>query len=586
MPIKFHLRKYLETDNVMKTILENLAPSNDGYIRSVIDGSIWKKRTQHLASKIIIPLNLFFDDFNSGDTVSPHAAQTSVCGIYYYIPSLPGYLLAKLVNILVAGYVLSTDRKEFSNEDLFSNLIDVLVDLETEGLQIKYEGRNLQVYFMIAFITGDNLGLSGILDMVESVRAHFYCRICKRNRTERETDVREYEETFRTIHNYEQDLKLNDVSLTGIKTNSIFNRIPSFHITYNMYFDVMHDVWEGICVYGLRHYLNYFINIKKLFSLDELNNRKNVFVFGSLNSSNIPNDIKDINITKTKVKMTASEIKTLTTFLPLIVGKLIPEQDEVWQHFCLLLKICHIVMLREIPNSMIETLRQLVTLHHAQYQTLFNDTLKPKHHNIVHYASFVVHSGTPRHQWAMRGEAKHRDAKQYSRINNNKINICKSLGIKVAYKFAFNVFNNMFITPLIDFNESKISKLPLAYEYHTLLGGKFQVNKDSASHVDKFWKQGSLFTKGTIFYIIERDLISMYELQAILTDDDKNLFLICYSIHSREFVEHIQSFEVTKINEPKMIFDIRNLQTFTINLHKVDGKLYFRYCNYVNILNT
>nr|XP_029723030.1 uncharacterized protein LOC115263789 [Aedes albopictus] len=330
MPIKFQLRKYLESPNVFKAVLHHLTPSGDGYIRTVVDGSIWKMRAAKMGSNIIIPLNLFFDDFNTTDTVSAHASSTSICGIYYYIPCLPGYVLSKLINILVAGYVLSEDRKFYGNEDLFTNLIEILIDLETEGLEITYEGQQIRVYFMLAFITGDNLGLSGILDLTESVRAHYYCRRCKRNREQREEDVVEYGDSLRTIQNYEYDLMLQDVSKTGIKNNSIFNKIPSFHIVYNVYFDLMHDLWEGVCVYGLGHCLNYFINVKKYLRLDELNRRKNMFVFGNLNSSNMPNDIKDINLSKSKIKMTASEVKTFVKFLPLIIGDKIPTNDNVW----------------------------------------------------------------------------------------------------------------------------------------------------------------------------------------------------------------------------------------------------------------
>lgn len=106
MPMKFQLRKYLESPNVLQTVLDHLSASEDGNIRSLVDGSIWKMKING-STKIIIPLNVFFDDFTTTDTVSPHAAGTSICGIYYYIACLPGFVLAKLVNILVAGYILS-----------------------------------------------------------------------------------------------------------------------------------------------------------------------------------------------------------------------------------------------------------------------------------------------------------------------------------------------------------------------------------------------------------------------------------------------------------------------------------------------
>lgn len=109
-------------------------------------------------------------------------------------------------------------------------------------------------------------------------------------------------------------------------------------------------------------------------------------------------------------------------------------------------------VLREIPKSLLNPFKLLVETHHSSYQKLFDDDLKPKHHHLVHYASFILYSGTPRHQWAMRCEAKHQEAKEYVRTNKNKINICKSLGIKAMFKFAYNVVNFTFVVPDVDLN--------------------------------------------------------------------------------------------------------------------------------------
>lgn len=581
MPIQFHLRKYLETTNMFQTILACLHPSKDGHVRSLVDGSIWKQRTAGV-DKIVIPLNLFFDDFTTSDTVSPHASRTSICAIYYYIPCLPGHLLSKLANILVAGYILTEDRKQYENDELFSILVDILIQLETEGLDITYEGKTITVHFMLGFITGDNLGISGILDLVESARANFYCRVCKRNRAQREIDVREYPESFRSVESYYLDLDLGDVSMTGIKKDSIFNRIPSYHVALNIYFDLMHDLWEGVCVYGLAHCLKYFVTTKKMFSLDELNARKNLFVFGSLNNSNIPNDIKDVNIAKSKIKLTASEIKTLLTFFPLIVGKAVPNDDSVWKYLCGLLKICHILMLREFPLRLVETLRKLVEIHHSQYQELFNDTLKPKHHNLLHYASSLLTSGTPRHQWAMRGEGKHREAKQYSRVSNNKINLCKSLSIKAGYKFAYNVLNNAFIPPTIEINESDIKLESLRPDHQHLLGELG--NNITVEYIDRLIKKGSTFEKGTIFYTCQENFIKLFELESIFRDNKNTLTFICTKINSNGFNDHLQSFEVYKSGVHTIVSNVEETEVFAINLHKVDETFFFRFCNFVDLV--
>lgn len=246
----------------MDCIIQGLQPSKDGFIRSIVDGAIWKQKVAMFQGKFIIPLNVYLDDFNTSDTASHHSRPSSICGVYYNIPCLPSHLLSKLNNIQTAGYVKSSDKKVFGNDRVFSKLVEVLSDLETNGLEINYKGEVCQVYFVLGFILGDNLGLNSISGFVECFRANFFCRLCKRTRLQTENDCVEHSSEIRCASNYEVDLLLNDVSSTGIKTACIFNQIPSFHITDNFVCDIMHDVLEGVLLYALQHCLHYFIFVK------------------------------------------------------------------------------------------------------------------------------------------------------------------------------------------------------------------------------------------------------------------------------------------------------------------------------------
>ncbi|XP_055585176.1 uncharacterized protein LOC129738028 [Uranotaenia lowii] len=136
LPIKFHLTKYLESPNMMDLILRSITPSDDSIIRNVIDGTEWKQKIQRFESGIILPLNIFTDDFNLSDTASTHSKNTSICGIYYNIPCLPTYVLSKLSNTLTAGFVKTLDKKHFDIDVIFAKLIDVLEDLEINGLEL------------------------------------------------------------------------------------------------------------------------------------------------------------------------------------------------------------------------------------------------------------------------------------------------------------------------------------------------------------------------------------------------------------------------------------------------------------------
>jgi len=49
------------------------------------------------------------------------------------------------------------------------------------------------------------------------------------------------------------------------------------------------------------------------------------------------------------------------------------------------------------------------------YTHFFNDTLKPKHHFLIHYPSIIEQSGPPRNYWCFRFEGKHKELKIYAR---------------------------------------------------------------------------------------------------------------------------------------------------------------------------
>lgn len=64
---------------------------------------------------------------------------------------------------------------------------------------------------------GDNLGLNHVLGFNTSFNSFSFCRICKRNKTETQSDVFEDVDFLRNKNNYTIDLSLNDSSKTGIK---------------------------------------------------------------------------------------------------------------------------------------------------------------------------------------------------------------------------------------------------------------------------------------------------------------------------------------------------------------------------------
>jgi len=76
----------------------------------------------------------------------------------------------------------SSDRgnsKFNKKKTIFASLIKVLIDLQENRIIITVNSVDIQIYFVLGLVLGDNSGLNSILGFVESFSANHYCRICR-----------------------------------------------------------------------------------------------------------------------------------------------------------------------------------------------------------------------------------------------------------------------------------------------------------------------------------------------------------------------------------------------------------------------
>lgn len=129
--------------------------------------------------------------------------------------------------------------------------------------------------------------------------------------------------------------------------------------------------------------------------------------------------------------MSASEMLTFVLNAGLIFGDLITDvDDKYWELFILLRKILLITLQDSVTVSTADLLENLITEHHMLYIYLFGETLKPKHHLMLHYPRIMRTVGPLRFLWSMRFEAKHRLLKQYARTITSRVNLCYSIAVK------------------------------------------------------------------------------------------------------------------------------------------------------------
>ncbi|KYN18886.1 hypothetical protein ALC57_08792, partial [Trachymyrmex cornetzi] len=277
IPLNLILKKFFELTNALAntlTYMESLNKQNSE-LHNFIQGRLWaKKRQKYSKYDIVLPLFVYFDDVEVNNPLGSHCGKLGA--VYVSLPCLPPEC-----------------------HSLLKNIFPVF-----QGLK--------RVFFVLGLITGDNLGLNGVLGLVESFSACFFCRFCKmhKNDTQQvEKGTTEDPALLRNVFNYNDNIQLWNVSETGLKENCVFHDIPSFHMTDNYSADELHDVREGLCNIDMIHILNNLTNDKyKCFDLTSLNNRMLMFDYGPKHSINKPPCISIDSLKRKKLKMTGSEM--------------------------------------------------------------------------------------------------------------------------------------------------------------------------------------------------------------------------------------------------------------------------------------
>uniref|UniRef100_A0A6P7H446 Uncharacterized protein LOC114344120 n=1 Tax=Diabrotica virgifera virgifera TaxID=50390 RepID=A0A6P7H446_DIAVI len=520
MPLKFQFKTFFEKKGLLEKTLKHIEYlQGQTKLTNFIQGELWKSKVSMYPNKTLLPYFIYIDDFEINNPLGSHSSKHSICNTYYSFPCLP-VDESKLENIFHGAVIKSTDVKTFGNEKCFQILIQELKELEVNGLEIQInEISNLRVHFVLGLVLGDNLGLNSFLDFSKSFSANFYCRICRVEKKDCQKFCIENTEMIRTISNYNSDLASSSEN-RGIICNSLLNDIPSFHVVHNYYVDIMHDIFEGVCHYCISHAIIYFIKMK-YFDLKILNSRRENFEYGPKEIGNMPGKIELHHLNSKKLKMSAREMMTFISYFPLMVGDLIPDDDEVWIFLINLIEIIDILLCFEVANPDIILLQNKIKKLNSDYTVLFNDTLKPKFHNLTHYPNIIRQSGPLRKLWCFKYESNHIHSKIYCHCINSRKNICITLSKKYQLKFAYQILKNEEPTTTLSANsrhKRQSNFKNIIYEQLNI------VDKSSVQFYSQLRYKGTQFKCGDYISVLNNDIHIYKIVEIILLNKDEILF--------------------------------------------------------------
>ncbi|XP_029677083.1 uncharacterized protein LOC115243919 [Formica exsecta] len=283
--LKKIFKNILELPGVYRLFLSHIQKSKESNsVTNYLQGELWRS-SERKYDNVVLSLILYFDDLEINNPLGTHRGIHKLGVVYCTIGCIPEEYSSQLENIFLVQLHNSDDHKECGNNLIFSNIVEQIKELETDGIIISTENSTEKVNFALLHIFGDNLGLNTILGFTTSFNSDYSCRICLSDKTTSQSQVAEDFKLIRTIESYMIDVTNRN---KGICEECVFNSTLNFHVLNNISFDPMHDIFEGVCRYELGKMLQIFIIDQKLFSLETLNHRIRYSNYGSQDSKNIP----------------------------------------------------------------------------------------------------------------------------------------------------------------------------------------------------------------------------------------------------------------------------------------------------------
>lgn len=335
-----------------------------------------------------------------------------------------------------------------------------------------------------------------MLGYVECFNSNFFCRLCKMPKFLCQSSCIEDRTLLRNINNYTTDIEINNCKATGIKEESIWNKLNYFHVVKNLVVDVMHDLLEGVCWYDLIFVIEALIKKYNFFTLDILNYRILTFNYGPVNKKNKPPCLYYSEKGKLVIKFSAAEMLNFVINFPLLVGDLVQECDE-WTLLLLLKDIIDISFNVNFYEQGTEKLLNELIFEHNSIYLMYNDTLKPKYHNLLHYSLIMRNVGPLKHLASMRFESVHQFFKKTSCSSNSRVNLLKTNLTRYQLFFA-----NMLLNPELYFSEN-IEKGKIIALDATLMNLKFKL--ENAAHIVSYILYNEVFYKKDVVVLLDAD---------------------------------------------------------------------------------
>ncbi|CAB4035128.1 Hypothetical predicted protein, partial [Paramuricea clavata] len=447
IPILKTLKALLNHPDILDEIY-NTHESKDGLLRDFCDGQDFKEHPLFGKEPRSIVLHGYFDEFQLTNPLGSKTKTHKLGGFYFILSNLRPCYRSRINSIQLFALCKVPLIKKYGIDKILQPFMDDVKCLESDhGITVEVDNVKNVFRGSIGPFSSDNLGSHAIGGYTESFNCLRICRFCMATKEDIQTKnllidtnvsafpaqpIKTHNQNHGRGHKRHCNLVENNPSFSsvyGVKRDSILNQSKFFHVVDGLDLDPMHDQLEGVLPLELKMLLFKYIQSDKMVTLTTINERIASFDYGLADATNKPSPLKDqvFSSNSASISQTASQMWCLARMFPLLVGDIVPHGDKNWENFLRLLQIEEIVFAPKLSAELASYLGILVQEYLETFADLYDRTIIPKQHYMVHYPRQILRRGPLVRNWAMRFEAKHSYFKNVAGIVNNFKNIDLSL---------------------------------------------------------------------------------------------------------------------------------------------------------------
>lgn len=242
--------------------------------------------------------------------------------------------------------------------------------------------------------------------------------------------------------------------------------------------------------------------------------------------------------------MSSAEILSLMNNLSLITGNYIEQDNEHWTLYIILKRIISIVVSSVVHAKTHKILESEIEEFLSLHSKLFPNSMKPKHHFMVHHPRVMEQTGPLWNSCSMRFESKHHEGKVISYSAISRVNVCYTIALRNQLKLHYRFMKGKTSDPMLTLSSTKagiIENIPS------------QLNIDGNTvRILKWIKRGKRqIQNDTIIMIPEESGPAFHKVSHMIFEPTGNISILTLKLNSCYYHDHFDAYEISDPNDTK-----------------------------------